>query len=162
MREILFRGFHADSDGSELLNINGCETKGFWVTGCLVDIPCEDYDVCIAPIITDEEGRTHSAPYWEHKNVTPETIGQFTGLLDKNGKQIFEGDVVSYNWSDYGFVKMQIVYDGGSFFIDPIDTCEIAGQRVHRIHLYTHGKVEKRFEIHNICEVIGTIFDVKE
>lgn len=68
MREILFRG-----KGDKKYN------DGVWYFG--VPIRCYDGDW---QICTNNSKRT----------VIPETIGQYTGLKDKNGTKIFEGDIV--------------------------------------------------------------------
>lgn len=51
--------------------------------------------------------------------VNPETVGQFTGLFDKNGKGIYEGDIVEQivtNGYDYGFIG-EVGFDNGVFGI---------------------------------------------
>ena len=74
MREILFRGKRVDN--------------GEWVVGdSLVHSMYKKGDVCIGVI----EGL---AIY----SVIPESVSEFTGLTDKNGKKIFEGDIVTNDY----------------------------------------------------------------
>ena len=95
MREILFRGKRKVCDelvyGFPFISRNG-EYKIKW------------YDGYYGSSKTSE--------------IYPESIGQFTGLTDKNGEKIFEGDVVKFTDSPFGYSYTGVVcFNEGSFCI---------------------------------------------
>ena len=119
-REILFRGKRTDN--------------GEWVEGYLCECHHKDtgkYDDAIQEMF--ENG------YIMHE-VIPETVGQYTGLTDKNGKKIFEGDICKHRSNYSGNTVISVVtYTDGHFLAL---VCENSG-----------------FELSEKLEVIGNVHD---
>jgi uncharacterized phage protein (TIGR01671 family) len=84
----------------------------------------------------------------EYSEIDDDTIGQFTGLLDKNGKEVFEGDVVMFEYlgNHISEVKSDIV----GYYIE---------NNGHKKELVKKFRLD--FPFKNL-EVIGNIYENPE
>ena len=131
MRNYLFRGKRIDN--------------GEWVTGFYVhydDTKDNHKDDC------DYIVGIHTGEHFPFFEVIPETVGQYTGLTDKNGKKIFEGDIVKGLFV-FGEISSVVIFKYGSFGIEwNIDEIKV---------------LDPFLGLRNIeCEVIGNIHDNPE
>lgn len=153
-REILFRGKRIDN----------CE----WVEG--VYFPSKDGDALICTNIVagtpvDETGICIA------RSVDPDTVGQYTGLTDKNGKKIFEGDIVvwtskvmrligNYTYCFDGYHEgdvLKVVCNEVGFMLDRLDdSIPDVPNGSSKIDNYAF------WFFHRLLEIIGNIHDNPE
>lgn len=141
MREILFRG--------KLLNTEKW-IQGFYcameATTYAVEEDYKNYPVpthhCIAVDEMTDWGLPNKLVLYE---VDSATVGQFTGLTDKNGKKIFEGDIIK-------LLKCEN------------DVCTLKDDNPNYYFQGKNGRYEISEEPHNpeCFEVIGNIYDNPE
>ena len=170
MREIKFRGFRVNENGNTVITVNGKDYKGEWVYGSLLDLVTGIYispiDTSYNEIDVDLGQKITINAMWEDNDffeVLPETVGQFTGLLDKNGKEVYEGDIVKCVSELYsGFGK----YPTGEFSTTYYEICSIN----ENAYCFGERRVGEKDIFEGILrdcakkyyEVIGNIFDNPE
>jgi len=167
MREIKFRGIAKSTGqwvyGSLSVEFEGTHRIEWWV------------NTLIEPDIN----------YWEPmpkcEEVIPETVGQYTGLKDKNGVEVYEGDKVNI-WLDFHGTKElytgTVIFKDGAFFIDNLldekynyPRCEYLPHnsilisqpelydRKSKDYIPNYGEVFTYSENATYVEVTGTIHD---
>lgn len=142
MREILFRGKRVD---------NGDWVEGYYLVAA--GMPFISVFAVREPIF-----------------VVSETVGQYTGLTDKNGKKIFEGDILSITTT----IKGDWIKDDNGNYKEPKRTdCAIVQEDKntggYKLKVYHNGKYKRisKFTLTHIycyykAEIIGNIHDNHE
>ena len=165
MREILFRGKRVDNgewveSGSllQFLMIGGCKKMSIAPRGTKPHIKKD------GQVIQAEE-------------IFPETVGQYTGLTDKNGTRIFEGDVVKLfdiaigeivcEYGAFGIsCRQQIDYDYLASEIASITVCDNTPMFCRNDNFVSLWELYSNYNEENseisVIEVIGNIYDNPE
>lgn len=127
MREIKFRGKRIDN--------------GEWVYGDLIENQGRFFIYHATSETTLKDEDNSIVVFAEEVNLG--TVGQFTGQKDRNGKEIYEGDILRY--MNNGIEESVVEYDCGEF--NPLLALILT-------EVVDNGKIE--------CEIIGNIHDNPE
>ena len=139
MKEILFRGKRKDN--------------GEWVEGAFYAY--YNFKRTIVQILKD---RTNGTP--DAYDVIPETVGQYTGLTDKNGTKIFEGDIIKqeYSLSKQTRAILSVIEYGIAYaYSNVYGVCQRFSDGSGTAMLSVGDNIGTVF-----CEVIGNIHDNPE
>lgn len=142
MREILFRG--QTRRKGEKVRMDGTPVESNWVYGGVLQ-GTGDHSIIY-----------QTEPDIEKKVVYTDTLGQFTGLTDKNGTKVFEGDIVKFKHG--GEFDKEIYYR--NYAVEFINTYVTYGLRLRNGSI--HFPFKKATALQHDAEVIGNIYDTPE
>nr|DAU13387.1 MAG TPA: YopX protein [Caudoviricetes sp.] len=144
MREILFVGKRTDNNE--------------WICGSLKHTKIKDFDYYEIITLDNLQSAT----------VKPETIRQFTGLTDKNGKKIFEGDIIKayfqpQNFKNPPYAIGSVIFENGTFKVVVHVSKNSIEYKVFEKEDIAAYSIEHNFlDRYYVLEVIGNIHDNPE
>lgn len=143
MREIIFRG--QTRRNGEKVWMNGEKVPSNWVYGGVLQ-GTGSFSIIYGCNDVDDK---HASNLEKHVVYT-DTLGQYTGLTDKNGTKIFEGDIVQY----YGTYALEVYIENGHTKTRWFDTVT---KREYTELFFGYDE-----EAYGECEIIGNIHDNPE
>lgn len=137
MREILFRGKRVDN--------------GEWVYGNLIEDKWGDDNGNTVYAILQDRVAPDIAALWTPVKVIPETVGEYTGSTDKDGKKIFEGDIIAFRSSESIY---EVAYDiTDSKFIILLRNGKDSFLRFYNISAYYFSVIANKWDNPELLEV---------
>ena len=128
MREILFKAKRKDN--------------GEWVEGYYLNVAKINHFICTGKIKLNGAVKGILAP--EMYAIDPDTLCQFTGFTDKNGKKIWENDIVdTFEESSKEFLRNVVKFEDGCF--------KVFKKHYLSMHMDSYEKTD--------LKVVGNIFD---
>lgn len=142
MREILFRGKRKDN--------------GKWVEGAFLHLNVGRDFICDGTVWI---GTLQPVKY----EVDPETVGQYTGIIDKVGNRVFEGDLVQRGRKTPGYdpeIEVGVIaFEDGCFVIKDIYSADGYNELSC---VYNEIRTSDGYMDDVLFEVSGTIYDIPD
>jgi len=109
----------------------------------------------------EAEGVGYSYIFWQGNAipVRADSVGQFTGLLDKNGKEIYEGDVIKWDDMSKGlYWRFAVVEMHPDILFNCKFINEVNGIKNSANYIFRFGNFIYK-DTHNHIEIIGNIYE---
>ena len=159
MREILFRGKESRENGGFVEGAYYHQTEFYGHKEFNKRIKVDEHYIITSTDELEDNMMTFSA-------VFPETIGQYTGLTDKNGKKIFEGDILKgYVYPFFNEEKDEFNYFAEVVWFEnsPAFGCVTHKNPLSKVNGISSGNTDYLEDFYSNCwEIIGNIHDNPE